>query len=395
MSEKGSFFRNGTAADPMPQKMIDELFSKRTKNSLGKIKSSRQNLSFEQLKIYYQEKGKPLNEQFATNLELLDESGNYNYVAYLMADSNGTSIKVAKYKGINRVNLEENPDFGYESLIKSAKSVLDKIEIENKFITEITSHERSDKRYWSPIALREAILNAFVHNDYATEVPPKFEFFEDRIEITSTGGLPLGLSEKEFFEGYSVPRNKEIMRIFKDVGLVEQLGSGVPRILESYGKECFTFSEHFLRMTFYADGKSNQVGNQVGNQVSNQGDHNSTIGSVYRLGESILAYFDSIAYKPTQRSYEKYTKEAKSLTEDESQIINFCASPKKRKEILEDCLGISNQTKNFKTNIEPLIERELIQQTIKDKPQSQYQKYIQTTKGKVVSFIYDELNKED
>ncbi len=63
-------------------------------------------------------------------------------------------------------------------------------------------------------------------------------------------GLPEGLSQEEFFQGFSVPRNKELMRVFKDLGMVEQLGSGVPRILESYGRECFTFSDHFLRMSF-------------------------------------------------------------------------------------------------------------------------------------------------
>lgn len=72
----------------------------------------------------------------------------------------------------------------------------------------------------------------------------------NRIEITSAGVLPEGLSEREFFEGYSVPRNKELMRVFKDVDLVEQLGSGIPRILETYGKECFQFSANFLRMVF-------------------------------------------------------------------------------------------------------------------------------------------------
>ncbi|MGF1922989.1 MAG: HTH domain-containing protein [Bacteroidia bacterium] len=40
------------------------------------------------------------------------------------------------------------------------------------------------------------------------------------------------------------------MRIYKDLELVEQLGSGIPRILESYSEECFKFSDHFLRMTF-------------------------------------------------------------------------------------------------------------------------------------------------
>lgn len=90
------------------------------------------------------------------------------------------------------------------------------------------------------IALLEAIINAFVHNDFTTEVPPKLEIFPDKIEITTAGSLPDGLSQEEFFLGFSVPRNRELMRIFKDLGMVEQLGSGVPRILESYDKTGMT-----------------------------------------------------------------------------------------------------------------------------------------------------------
>ena len=56
MTERGCFIRIGTAAEPMPQTMIEKLFASRTRNSLNKIKSVRQNLSFEQLKIYYNEK---------------------------------------------------------------------------------------------------------------------------------------------------------------------------------------------------------------------------------------------------------------------------------------------------------------------------------------------------
>jgi len=59
------------------------------------------------------------------------------------------------------------------------------------------------------------------------------------IEITSSCSLPEGLSEDEFFEGISAPRNKELMRIYRDLELVEQLGSGVPRILQVYDRSCF------------------------------------------------------------------------------------------------------------------------------------------------------------
>lgn len=72
----------------------------------------------------------------------------------------------------------------------------------------------------------------------------------NRIEITSAGSLPDMLSKEEFFEGFSMQRNQEMMRIFKDLDLVEHLGSGIPRILEAYSTDCFRFTDNFLRMTF-------------------------------------------------------------------------------------------------------------------------------------------------
>lgn len=78
LSVKGAFIRVGSAAEPMSVRMIENLFAKRTRNSIGKIKSTRQNLKFEQLRIYYDTVGKTLNEHFTTNLELLNEDGKYN-----------------------------------------------------------------------------------------------------------------------------------------------------------------------------------------------------------------------------------------------------------------------------------------------------------------------------
>ena len=93
------------------------------------------------------------------------------------------------------------------------------------------------------------VINAIVHNDYSFEVPPKFEIFPDRLEITSAGRLPESLTREEFFNGISIPRNKELMRIYRDVELVESLGSGIPRILRAYGEDCFKFTDNIIRIT--------------------------------------------------------------------------------------------------------------------------------------------------
>ena len=251
MSEKGCYIRVGSSSEPMNQTMIEDLFAKRVRNSLGNIKSRRQDLTFEQLKIYYEEKGLKLNEKFASNLELLTDDGYYNYVAYLMADSNGVSIKVAKYAGTNKVDLIENNEYGYCSLIKATKRVLEKLEIENKTAALITSTTRKEQPLWNKVAIREAVINAIVHNDYTTENPPVFEIFSDRIEITSTGGLSIIKNIDDFFSGYSNPTSRELMRIYKDLELVEHLGSGLNRILEAYDKDSFVIKQNYMKNIFY------------------------------------------------------------------------------------------------------------------------------------------------
>ncbi|MCZ4223307.1 RNA-binding domain-containing protein [Pedobacter rhodius] len=393
MTEKGAFIRIGTASEPMPQKMIDALFAKRTRNSISKIRSNQQNLSFEQLKIYYEGVGKSLNNNFAANLELLNAEEQYNYLAYLISDKNSTSIKLARYNGLTRANLVENNEYGYESLIKATKQVLDKVNLENKTFTQITSKERKETRYWDAIALREAIINAFVHNDYTTEVPPKFELFDDRIEITSTGGLPDGLSQDEFFEGFSVPRNKEIMRIYKDLDLVEQLGSGIPRILESYSKDCFKFSDNFLRMSLPVNDQANdQANDQVNDQVNDQ-------AKAKDLMEHLKASLDSLGTvkrdlmvelkMPTEKQVEKYAKLAAHLTAEQLEILKFSGKPKSNKEIQEDCLGLKRHNDNFKRYIEPLINLKLLNRTLPNVPNSPQQKYYTTEIGNIILLIND------
>ena len=339
MTEKGCFIRTGTAAEPMSQVMIDKRYATRVRNSIGKIKSHRQDLSFEQLRIYYDEKNKPLNKQFKRNLELLTESGSLNYVAYLLADENNTSIKVAKYKGTSRVDLIESNEYGYCSLIKATKSVLDKLDLENRTAATITYKERIDERFWNSIALREAVINAIVHNDFTREVPPKFEIFSDRIEITSTGSLPEGMTEAEFFEGFSIPRNKELMRIYKDLELVEQLGSGIPRILEHYDMTCFRFSENFLRMVFPTSG---QVTAQVTAQV--------------------------IAQVTAQ------------VTPQVIELLKVFSGELTRQE-LQDKLSLVHRENFRKTYLLPGLSNGFIELTMPEKPNSSKQKYKLTEKG--------------
>lgn len=273
MSPSGCYTRIGTSSQPMTTAMIDDLYARRIHTTLRNITAPRQDLKFAQLKIYYQERGLELNNQFASSLELLTPEGKYNYIAYLLADENGVSIKVAKYAGTDKVDLVENEEYGYCSLIKATHRVLDKFKVENKTRSKITDTIRIENNLVEELPLREAIINAFVHNDFSREYPPVFEIFSDRLELTSYGGLIQGQSMDDFFSGGSMPRNRELMRVFRDVDLVEQLGSGMSRILKVYDKSVFKISEHFIKVVFpfresYSD-RNTASGNKSGSKNGN------------------------------------------------------------------------------------------------------------------------------
>lgn len=220
------------------------------------MRSPRDDLRFRQLKIYYEETtGRELNPDFLTDLALKTPGGEFNYVAYLLADENGISISVAKYADTTRVELIENNQYGYCSLIKAVNRVLEKLEVENRTFAKITPRKRLERRMIDPTALREAVINAVIHNDYSNGAPPKVELFCDRVEITSMGSLPYGVTQDDFFAGISSPRNKELTRVFRDLEMVEHLGSGVPRILKAYDANVFEIRESYLRVTFpYREG---------------------------------------------------------------------------------------------------------------------------------------------
>ncbi|MDR3296393.1 MAG: hypothetical protein LBT26_11315 [Clostridiales Family XIII bacterium] len=106
----------------------------------------------------------------------------------------------------------ENEEYGYRSLVTAVYRVLDKLAVENKTFAKITSRNRIERKLINPVALREAFINAAAHNDYGLGWPV-VEFFSDRVSITSTGGLVEGLSQEDFFNGRSMLRNRELMRV--------------------------------------------------------------------------------------------------------------------------------------------------------------------------------------
>lgn len=102
-----------------------------------------------------------------------------------------------------------------------------------RLAAKIEKIHRHDIPEYSPIAVREVLTNAVVHADYSIKgMNPRVAIFSDRLEIESPGMLPFGFVLEDFFAGVSHVRNKVIARVFRELRLMEEWGTGYRRITQ-------------------------------------------------------------------------------------------------------------------------------------------------------------------
>ena len=83
-----------------------------------------------------------------------------------------------------------------------------------------------------PDAIRELIINAMVHRSYLDHGTVQVAVYDNRLEITSPGKLPMGQTLERMKEGYSKIRNEALANAFSYMNLIEHWGSGIPRIID-------------------------------------------------------------------------------------------------------------------------------------------------------------------
>jgi predicted HTH transcriptional regulator len=99
---------------------------------------------------------------------------------------------------------------------------------------EIGRVRRKSRWNLPPAAVREGIVNAVAHADYSQQgTPIRVAIFDDRLEIENPGLLPFGLTIDDLPMGVSKLRNRVIGRVFHELGLVEQWGSGAQRMISA------------------------------------------------------------------------------------------------------------------------------------------------------------------
>ena len=95
---------------------------------------------------------------------------------------------------------------------------------------ESVSPLREENRSPYPmLAIRELLMNAVLHRDYASNAPVRFYWFSDHIEIQNAGGL-YGAVTPETFPDQNDYRNPKIAEAMKTLGYVNQFGRGIARV---------------------------------------------------------------------------------------------------------------------------------------------------------------------
>lgn len=180
---------------------------------------------------------KPLDQNSLISLELMAPSGEYCNAAALLADSNQfPGVDVARFGESTNI-IHSRHAFERTSVLEQMQRTLEVFDTYYAY-EEIVGFERITKTLVPREAFREAIANALVHRCWDVRANIKVGMFADRIEITSPGGLPAGITEELYLAGGpSVARNPILANVFFRLGHIERFGTGIPRILNEYAHE--------------------------------------------------------------------------------------------------------------------------------------------------------------
>ena len=231
-----AYRRNDTATIEVDELELTRLILQGKNINYEELPTYNQELSFNILeKRAKQEIGiKSLNKDVLKTLNLYSDSDGYKQAAALLADENEfPGIDIARF-GESISIILKRVTFEHESVLEELEKTV-RIYRDYYQYEEIQGIERKKVEKIPEEAFRETIANALIHRTWDVNAQIRVMMFDDRIEISSPGGLPTGISEEEYLKGnVSILRNPILGNVFYRLHIVEILGTGIVRIQEAY-----------------------------------------------------------------------------------------------------------------------------------------------------------------
>lgn len=234
MKPSGVFVRHGVTAAPASEEMIRQMIKESDGTAFDRARALNQELTFQYAGEYFAKCGIPFQRENMRTLGLVDQDGYYTNAALLFSDQCEHSIKCAVYDGTGKTRFQARKEF-FGSILKQLEEAYEYIELSNRMVSDFEGLHRVDKYDYPQYAIREALLNTIVHRDYDYSGSTLINIFDDRMEFVSLGGLVKGLTLMDIMHGVSQSRNMVVASVFYRLELIESYGTGIQRIIESYG----------------------------------------------------------------------------------------------------------------------------------------------------------------
>ena len=182
------------------------------------------------------------------------------YIFLTGQDAFLSKIQCGMFKGTTRAVFVDKRDYGgplWEQIEEAFRFALRNIHLGAK----IEGIYRKDIYELPPDSIRELIINAVMNCSFLQPSHIQVAIYDDRLEITSPGGLMPGVTVDRMKEGYSQIRNRALAHAFSYMNLIEGWGTGIPRLLremKEYGlpEPEFVDMEIALRINLYRSSKS-------------------------------------------------------------------------------------------------------------------------------------------
>jgi len=171
-------------------------------------------------------------------------------------------VSCARFRGTDRTDFIDRLDIE-GSVFDAIDEVPRFIRRNTRMAARIGGMRRQDIPEYPEVAIREVLVNAIAHADYSlTGMHILIAIYSDRMEIQNPGMLPFGMTMEDFANGVSKVRNRVIARVFRELGLMEEWGSGYRRVLAAcrdigYPDPDWQELGSAFRVTFYPLSESN------------------------------------------------------------------------------------------------------------------------------------------
>ncbi len=230
---EGVYVRQGASTVPASDAAILGMIKETSGDSYEVARSINQQLTFEHTNAYFRKRELDFGRAQMKTLHLIGNDDAYTNLAFLLSEQCSHTIKMAVFEGDKKSVFKDRKELT-GSLLEQLEEAYDYIDRYNRTRAEFSGLDRIDRRDYPVEAVREALLNAIVHRDYAFSGSTLISIFENRMEFLTIGGLVKGISLDDVHLGVSALRNQNLANVFYRLKLIEAYGTGIMKINESY-----------------------------------------------------------------------------------------------------------------------------------------------------------------